>query len=133
MEALRGLVYAPVSLAIQSQVNEELVERLKAGEIPEIKDAFLVNAQSKVLIVELKENIAEKVLEITPKYGAASHPVGSESKYEFAPMMYRVSGTFRAADPTLEKRMIRINPMRSGADTIIRILNSAIKEAMNEV
>ncbi|MDU1843516.1 aminotransferase class V-fold PLP-dependent enzyme [Clostridium sp.] len=132
MEALRGLVYAPVSLAIQSQVNEELVERLKAGEIPEIKDAFLVNAQSKVLIVELKENIAEKVLEITPKYGAASHPVGSESKYEFAPMMYRVSGTFRAADPTLEKRMIRINPMRSGADTIIRILNSAIKEAMNE-
>ena len=51
MEALRGLVYAPVSLAIQSQVNEELVERLKAGEIPEIKDAFLVNAQSKVLIV----------------------------------------------------------------------------------
>ena len=47
-------------------------------------------------------------------------------------MMYRVSGTFRAADPTLEKRMIRINLMRSGADTIIRILNSAIKEAMNE-
>ena len=128
MEALRGLVYAPVSLAIQSEVNEELVTRLKSGEIPEIKDAFLANAQSKVLLVEFNENIAEEILELTTKYGAASHPVGSESKYEFVPMMYRVSGTFRAADPTLEKRMIRINPMRSGADTIIRILKSAIEE-----
>lgn len=128
MEALRGLVYAPVSLAIQSEVNEELVTRLKNGEIKEIKDAFLVNAQSKVLIVELNENIAEEVLEVTTKNGAASHPVGSESKYEFVPMMYRVSGTFRAADPTLEKRMIRVNPMRSGADTIIRILKKSIQE-----
>lgn len=132
MEALRGLIYAPVSLAIQSEVNEELVARLKSGEIPEIKDAFLANAQSKVLLVEFNENIAEEILELTTKYGAASHPVGSESKYEFVPMMYRVSGTFRAADPTLEKRMIRINPMRSGGDTIIRILKSAIDEVKNK-
>ncbi|MBS5937996.1 aminotransferase class V-fold PLP-dependent enzyme [Clostridium sp.] len=132
MEALRGLIYAPVALAIQSEVNEELVTRLKSGEIPEIKDAFLANAQSKVLLVEFNENIAEEILELTTKYGAASHPVGSESKYEFVPMMYRVSGTFRAADPTLEKRMIRINPMRSGGDTIIRILKSAIDEVKNK-
>lgn len=128
MESLRGLVYAPVSLAIQSEVSEELLVRLKNGEIPEVTDAFLVNAQSKVLIVEFKEEIAEKILEIIPMYGAASHPVGSESKYEFVPMIYRVSGTFRAADPNLEKRMIRINPMRSGADTIIRILKNSIDE-----
>ncbi|MDV4150408.1 aminotransferase class V-fold PLP-dependent enzyme [Clostridium sp. AL.422] len=132
MEALRGLVYAPVSLAIQSEVNEELVRRLREGEIPEIKDAFLANAQSKVLLVEFKEEIAEEILELTTKYGAASHPVGSESIYEFVPMMYRVSGTFRAADPTLEKRMIRINPMRSGADTIIRILKSSIEEVRKD-
>lgn len=132
MEALRGLVYAPVALAIQSEVNEELVIRLKSGEVEGVKDAFLANAQSKVLLVELNENIAEDVLELTTKYGAASHPVGSESKYEFAPMMYRVSGTFREADPTLEKRMIRVNPMRSGADTIIRILKSAIDDVKRE-
>ena len=131
MEALRGLIYAPVALAIQSEVNEELVKRLKNGEVQGIKDAFLVNAQSKVLIVELDEDIAEEVLKVTTKYGAAAHPVGSESKYEFAPMMYRVSGTFRAADPTLEKRMIRINPMRSGSETIIRILDKAIREVKN--
>ena len=131
-EALRGLVYAPVSLAIQSEVNEELVRRLKDGEIPEVKDAFLANAQSKVLLVEFNEEIAEDILDLTTKYGAAAHPVGSESIYEFVPMMYRVSGTFRAADPTLEKRMIRINPMRSGAETIIRILKTAIEEVKNK-
>ena len=130
---MRGLVYAPVSLAIQSEVNEELVNRLRSGEVEGVKDAFLANAQSKVLLVELDENIAEDVLELTTKYGAASHPVGSESKYEFVPMMYRVSGTFRAADPTLEKRMIRVNPMRSGADTIIRILKSAIEDVKKEI
>ncbi|WP_300384220.1 aminotransferase class V-fold PLP-dependent enzyme [Clostridium sp.] len=132
MEALRGLVYAPVALAIQSEVNEELVDRLNDGEIKEVKSAFLANAQSKVLLVEFKEDIAEEILELTTKHGAASHPVGSESKYEFVPMMYRISGTFRAADSTLEKRMIRINPMRSGADTIIRILKAAISELKNK-
>ena len=132
MEALRGLVYAPVSLAIQSEVNEELVSRLRNGEIPEVKDAFLANAQSKVLLVEFNEEIAEDILDLTTKYGAASHPIGSESIYEFVPMMYRVSGTFRAADPTLEKRMIRINPMRSGSDTIIRILKTVIEEVKNK-
>jgi len=129
MEALRGLVYAPMALAVQSEVNEELVTRICSGEISGIKHAFLANAQSKILLVEFEEEIAEKVLEVTPKYGAAAHPVGSESKYEFAPMIYRISGTFRQQDPSLEKRMIRINPMRSGPDTVLRIL----KQAMDEI
>ena len=129
LEVLRGLCVAPVMLAIQAEVNGELVERLNGGEIPQVKRAFLANAQSKVLLVEFKEDIAEKVLEVTPGYGGAAHPVGAESKYEVVPMIYRVSGTFRASDPTLEKRMIRINPMRSGPDTILRILRNAIADA----
>ena len=127
MDVLHGLVYAPVSLAIQAQVNEECVRRLKAGEIPEVKDAFLANAQSKVLLVEFHENIAEKVLKEAEKLGAAPNPVGAESKYEMVPMVYRVSGTFRKADPTLEHRMIRINPMRAGADTILRIIKKSVE------
>ena len=128
MEALRGLIYAPVALAIQSEVNEELVRRLNAGEVPHVRQAFLANAQSKVLLVEFDQEIAEKILDAAPQFGAAPHPVGSESKYEFAPMIYRVSGTFRAQDPTIEHRMIRINPMRSGPDTIIRILRSCMEQ-----
>lgn len=127
MSVLRGMVYAPVALAIQGEVNETLVERLNQGEVEKVKQAFIVNAQSKVVIVEFEENIARQVLEATSKLGAAAYPVGSESIYEFVPMIYRVSGTFRAQDPTLEERMIRINPMRSGADTIIRILQEAVQ------
>ena len=127
LDVLHGLIYAPVALAIQAQVNEECVNRLKAGEIPQVRDAFLANAQSKVLLVEFYENIAEKVLEEAEKLGAAPNPVGAESKYEMIPMFYRVSGTFRKADPTLEHRMIRINPMRAGADTILRIIKESIE------
>jgi cystathionine beta-lyase/cystathionine gamma-synthase len=128
MDVIYGLIYAPVSLAIQAEVNDELVKRLNNNEVPHIKNAFLANAQSKVLLVEFDENIAYDVLKEAEKLGAIPHPVGSESKYEFAPMFYRISGTFRAADPELENRMIRINPMRSGADTIIRILNQSINK-----
>lgn len=130
MEALRGLIYAPVALAVQSEVNNELVSRIKGGEIKGVKDAFLANAQSKVLLVEFDSPVAEKVLREAEKLGAAPNPVGAESKYEFVPMFYRVSGTFRQADSTLEERMIRINPMRAGADTIIRILREAIEKAV---
>ncbi|WP_082023890.1 aminotransferase class V-fold PLP-dependent enzyme [Clostridium polynesiense] len=133
MEALRGLIYAPVSLAIQAEVNEELVERLNSGEIPGVKNAFLANAQSKVLLVELEEEIAPEVLLEAEKLGAAPNPVGAESKYEFVPMVYRVSGTFRAADKSLEKRMIRINPMRSGAETVLRILKESIEKAKQSI
>lgn len=129
LEALRGLIYAPVQLAIQAEVNEELVKRLNYGEIKGVKNAFLANAQSKVLLVEFHKNIAKQVLNEAELLGAAPNPVGAESKYEFVPMIYRVSGTFRAADPTLEERMIRINPMRCGADTVIRILSEAVRRA----
>ena len=44
------------------------------------------------------------------------------------PLFYRVSGTFRASDPTLEDRMIRINPNRAGSETILRILNESVKK-----
>lgn len=132
MDALRGLTYAPVALAIQSEVNEELVRRLNGGEIPGVRQAFLANAQSKVLLVEFEEEIAEAVLAAAPQFGAAPHPVGSESKYEFAPMIYRVSGTFRAQDPTIEHRMIRINPMRSGPDTILRILRQCMDQVRGQ-
>lgn len=128
LDVLRGLVYAPVALAIQARTNEECVRRLKNGEIPQIKDAFLANAQSKVLLVEFYEDIAEKVLKNAEEIGAAPNPVGAESKYELVPMFYRISGTFRNTDASLEKRMIRINPMRAGADTILRILREAVNK-----
>ncbi|MEY8352142.1 aminotransferase class V-fold PLP-dependent enzyme [Lachnospiraceae bacterium 54-53] len=129
LDVLRGFAYAPVALAIQAQVNEECVRRLNAGEIPQVKQAFLANAQSKVLLVEFHEDIAERVLEEAEQLGAAPNPVGAESKYELVPMFYRISGTFRKADRLLERRMIRINPMRAGSDTVLRIIKEAAEKA----
>jgi len=126
IDVLRGMIYAPVSLALSAGVLEEVKESLNAGEVQGVKQAYIANAQSKVILVELDNPIASAVLEEAEKLGAAPNPVGAESQYEFVPMFYRLSGTFRAADPDAEKSMIRINPMRSGSDTVKRILREAI-------
>ena len=130
MDALRSLVYAPVSLAIQAEEGNKVVERLNSGEIEGIKSTFIANAQSRVILVELEQPIAKKVLEYSAKLGAAPYPIGAESRYEIAAMFYRVSGTFLKTDPTLADRMIRINPMRSGADTVIRVLKESMKKVL---
>lgn len=127
MDVLKGLTYAPVSLAISAETTQRVYEDLNNQAVEGVKQATIANAQSKVLLIELDKPIAKDVLKAAEKLGAAPHPVGAESKYEIVPMFYRVSATFLESDPTLEKRMIRINPMRSGPETVIRILSEAIQ------
>jgi hypothetical protein len=74
----------------------KLRKRLKAGEVEGVKDAFIVNAQSKVLLVEFTEPIAKKVLVEAEKLGAAPYPVGSESKYEFVPYVLSYQRGFQS-------------------------------------
>ena len=122
-----GNIVFGTSLALEAGVSEECVQRLNAGEIPEVKQAFVANAQSKVILVEFKEKIAKTILKEAENLGAAPYPVGCESKYEMVPLFYRISGTFRKTDPLLEERMIRINPLRAGSDTVIRIIKESIE------
>lgn len=129
MEALRAMVYTPVALAIQAEQGTEIVERLKNQEVDGVKNAFIANAQSRVILVEFDQPVAKRVLVEAERLGAAPYPIGAESKYEIAAMFYRVSGTFLAVNPDFESTMIRINPMRAGADTVVRVL----KEAMESV
>ncbi|KOY60404.1 aminotransferase class V-fold PLP-dependent enzyme [Photorhabdus heterorhabditis] len=130
LEVLRGLVFAPVMHAVQAQVSETLVTWLNQGIIPQVKQAVIANAQSKVLLVEFYDEIAEQVLCFAHELGALPYPVGAESKFEIPPLFYRLSGTFRQSDPTLEKRMIRINPNRSGAETVMRVLSESCARAV---
>ncbi|SDW18050.1 aminotransferase class V-fold PLP-dependent enzyme [Tepidimicrobium xylanilyticum] len=130
MDALRSLVYAPVMLAIQKEVVDEVVKQINEGRIRGIKSAFIANAQSRVILVEFEQPIAKKVLEYTNILGGAPYPVGAESRYEITGMFYRVSGTFLKSNPELEDYMIRINPMRAGAETIIRVLDEAIAKVL---
>lgn len=126
MQLLRMMTFAPVSLAIQNEQVEELCRRLNEGAVNGIRAAYMTNAQSKNVIVELEDPIAQSVISISDEYGAATHPVGAESKYEIIPMIYRVSGSFLEAQPELKEYGLRINPMKSGAGTIIGILEKVI-------
>ncbi len=128
LEVLRGLVFAPVMHAVQAGVSERLLALLNGGAVPEVKSAVIANAQSKVLIVEFHQPIAARVLEEAQKRGALPYPVGAESKYEIPPLFYRLSGTFRQANPQLEHYAIRINPNRSGEETVLRILRESIAD-----
>ncbi len=124
--ALRAMTNAPVSLAISAQVCHELVSRLNAGEVNNVKSAFVVNAQSKVAIIKLTKPNATAIIKKCEHLGCAPHPIGAESKYEIVPMVYRVSSTFKESLQENPEYYIRINPMRSGVETILRILKEAI-------
>lgn len=128
LEVLRGITYAPVMLAIQAETIDNFYKNIKNEKISEIKDVYIVNAQSKVIIVEFHKNIAKKFLKLASKHGMLPHPVGAESKYEITPLFYRVSGTFRKYDKTLSDRMIRINPNRAGDKLIINVIKKILKE-----
>ena len=127
LEALRALTYAPVAWAIQAQVVEEVASRLNSGEVAGVARAYVANAQSRVVLVELEKPQASEVLAASVQYGAADRPVGAESRYEVSPLFYRLSGTFRMENAHLAERMIRINPMRAGADLVVGILEQSLK------
>ncbi|QUL99382.1 MAG: aminotransferase class V-fold PLP-dependent enzyme [Candidatus Fermentithermobacillus carboniphilus] len=129
MEALRSLVYVPVAQAIQARVVDEIAARLNEGEVPGVISACVANAQSRVVLVEFEEPIAANVLQAARDLGAVPYPVGAESRYEIGAMFYRVSGSFLQASPEMKDRVIRINPMRAGPDTVIRILRKALERA----
>ena len=131
MEVLRGLTYAPVMLAVQAEEADKFLKEVEKG-IEGIKEAYIANAQSRVVLVELDKPIAKKVLEYAETLGALPNPVGAESKYELAPMFYKASGTFLKEDPTLIDRMVRINLNRAGANSAIRILKEAMKLALEK-
>lgn len=131
LECLRGLVYTPVALAIQAEVVNEVANKLNLGEVAKIEKAFVANAQSKVVIAKLTQPIAKEVIKNAPLFGAVSRPVGAESKYEIAPMVYSVSGTFKSANKEMKDYFIRINPMRAGANTVVQILSKTINHITN--
>ncbi|WLR61418.1 aminotransferase class V-fold PLP-dependent enzyme [Guptibacillus hwajinpoensis] len=127
MELLRSLPLAPVSLAIQSQQVEVLCDLLNKGEVYGVKEAYITNSQSKNVIVELKEPVAREVIERSKAFGAATYPIGAESRFELVPMIYRVSGSFIESTPALLEYGLRINPMKAGAETVIRILRESLR------
>ena len=135
LDALRSLVTAPVQLAIQAIETEKIcnaiVTQIEAGNSL-IKNAFIANMQSRVIMVELTQPIAQKVISCAAHLGASSYPIGAESRYEVPALFYKPSRTFMESHPEAKDTFIRINPMRAGSNTVLRILNESIALALEE-
>jgi Cys-tRNA synthase (O-phospho-L-seryl-tRNA:Cys-tRNA synthase) len=129
MDMLKTIVFAPVVLAIQAEVVAEIVDRLNRREVEGVIRALASNHQERTALVELEEPIAHQVIEAATRLGAAPYPVGSSSRYEVSTMIYRLSRTMIEADPSMGDRFLRVNPFRSGPDTVMRILLMSVAEA----
>ncbi len=129
-EVLRSLVSNPVLLAVQDKSADEIVRRLENKEVPHVEKALKANLEERIILVKLDLPIAREVNIEAEKLGALPHPVGSESRYEVQSLFYRVARVMIEEEPLYEDYVIRINPMRSGPDTVIRILKEAIRNVL---
>lgn len=127
--SLKSLVFAPVALAVQSEVVGEVIERLNAGAVAGVRRALPGNHQERSVLVELEEPISRRVIDLAARFGAATYPVGSQSRHETNLLVYRLSRAMCEARPDLAERMVRISPFRAGPDTVVRVLGSAVAAA----
>ena len=132
MKTLRSLVENPVLLGVQSLSVDEIVKRLNQKEVPHVEKALKANIEERIVLVKLDLPIAREVIERAIDYGALPHPVGSESRYEVQALFYRIAKVMIDENPVLSRYVIRINPMRSGPDTVIRILKDSIEDVMKK-
>nr|WSZ98735.1 aminotransferase class V-fold PLP-dependent enzyme [Streptomyces sp. NBC_00857] len=128
LDALRALTHVPVMWALQSRVGTEVAARLSAGEVPGVAEVRIANAQDRCLLVRLDRPVARELPAAAARHGAAPYPVGSNSRYEIAPLVYRLSGSSLDDAPELADWTVRINPMRAGADLVIEILRRSLHD-----
>ncbi|MCT2590316.1 aminotransferase class V-fold PLP-dependent enzyme [Streptomyces sp. N2-109] len=128
LEALRALTHVPVMWSLQSQATGEAAERLANGEVPGVAEVRLANVQDRCLLVRLHHPVAQQVPAAAARYGAAPYPVGANSRYEIAPLFYRMSASALDDAPQLADWTVRINPMRAGAGLVLDILGRALTD-----
>ncbi|MFF1922760.1 aminotransferase class V-fold PLP-dependent enzyme [Streptomyces sp. NPDC058221] len=126
LDALRALTHVPVMWSVQSRVGAEVAERLTAGEVAGVAEVRIANAQDRCLLVRLDRPVAGRLPAVAARFGAAPYPVGSNSRYEIAPLFYRMSSSALEDSPDLADWTVRINPMRAGADLVIDILRRSL-------
>ncbi|SCK36596.1 Aminotransferase class-V [Streptomyces sp. WMMB 714] len=128
LDALRALTHVPVMWAVQSRTGAEVAQRLQAGEVPGVAEVRIANAQDRCLLVRLEHPVARELPTFAARHGAAPYPVGSNSRYEIAPLFYRMSSSSLDDAPELADWTVRINPMRAGADLVIHILRRSLED-----
>lgn len=129
LDALRSLLAAPILWAVQTEVVDEVVDRLEGGEVSGVAGARIANGQDRMIMVLFDRPIATQVVQKSVRFGAQNYPVGANSRYEVAPLFYRLSGSFLEAHAELAEYAIRVNPVRAGADLVLSILKKSMEEA----
>lgn len=133
-EALMGLAMSFVANAITQDTAEAIVSQLRTYPSPAVAEACVANLQSPIVLIRFHEPIGQQVVAQAAVYGAAPFPVGAMSRYELIPMFYRVSGAMtETLGAEVARHWIRINPMRAGTETVLAILDKALKEVLDHV
>jgi hypothetical protein len=132
MQALRMLVFAPVALAIQNATVIEVTERINAlvagGELPYVRGAVAAQPGIRGSVLVFDEPVAEAFVRSAWRNGSPSQSVGEEAQIEMLPLFTYLTSTFLKGMPGLEKYALRINPMRGGASTILRVVHAALED-----
>lgn len=132
MEAIRSLVIVPVALAIQNQVVLETAQAIEdgiaAGRYPFLRAAVPAQPGIRCIVLVFDRPVAEVFVRSAWRNGSPSRSVGEEARHEFLPLFTYVTSTFLKGTPGLERYAIRINPMRSGPQTVLRILQRALED-----
>ena len=133
MAALRALVMAPVALAVQDAAVTAAVaqinERIAAGSLPFVARAYAAQPGVRCVVLVFDRPVAVPFLESAWRNGSPSQSVGEEAPFEFLPLFTYLTSTFLKAVPGLEHLAIRINPLRGGPGTILRVLEAALADA----
>ena len=132
LAALRMLVYAPVALAIQNQTVIECTERINAlvteGRLPCVHRAVAAQPGIRSVVLVFQRPVAEDFLHSAWRNGSPSRSVGEEAQQEFLPLFTYLTSTFLKSTAGLEQYAVRINPMRAGPDSVLRVLQSALAD-----
>lgn len=132
MAALRSLIYAPVALAIQNQTILRAVDEINAGiaagDLPFLAGAYSAQPGIRCIVLLFDRPAAEHFLRSAWRHGSPSQSVGEEAQFEFLPLFTYLTSTFLKATPGLEKYAVRINPMRGGTQTVMRVLRDALAD-----
>lgn len=132
MAALRMLVYAPVALALQNRTVLEATDRINAaiaaGEMPLLRRAVAGQPGIRSIVLVTEEPIAEQLVRSAWANGSPSQSVGEEAQHEIVPLFTYLTSTFLKSTPGLERHALRVNPFRSGPDTVMRVLRAALAD-----
>ncbi|MSW40641.1 MAG: aminotransferase class V-fold PLP-dependent enzyme [Actinobacteria bacterium] len=133
MAALRSLIYAPVALAIHNQTVlravDEINAAIAAGDLPFLAGAYSAQPGIRCIVLLFNHPVAEEFLRSAWRNGSPSQSVGEEAQFEFLPLFTYLTSTFLKATPGLEKYAVRINPLRGGTQTVMRVLRAALADS----